>query len=395
MTALGSRARDDRLVGDLVPMDRAARIAGVVSALDGAGVDALVITSSTNITYLTGFDGSAGTVLVHRDGVLLATDDRYGERAEALTSELTGLAVAVGPGAAQKDAIVAAAGGAGGAGRVGLEADDVSWDAANRYGNEWFPGSDLVATTGVVADIRLVKDAGEVQRVERAAAITDHALAEVAAVLADRPTERDFQLLLDRAILDGGADDLSFATIVASGPLAARPHHTPSNRVIEPGDLVIVDVGALVEGYHSDMTRTFFVGEPDDASAEMIAAATEAQAAGVAAVRPGVTGDEIDRAARAVIEGRGLGPEFVHGVGHGVGLLIHEDPFLKGSAVPLQAGQVVTVEPGVYRSGFGGVRVEDTVVVTPDGCRPLTRSPKNPVVAAPTGRLDNGSDLDL
>jgi Xaa-Pro aminopeptidase len=129
------------------------------------------------------------------------------------------------------------------------------------------------------------------------------------------------------------------------------------------------------------MTRTFVVGASDDETGEMLRVVTEAQAAGVAAVRPGVSGEHVDSVARAVIEDAGLGAEFVHGVGHGVGLLIHENPFLKGSEVELAEGQVVTVEPGVYRSGFGGVRVEDTVVVTPSGCRPLTHSPKDPVVA--------------
>ena len=205
-------------------------------------------------------------------------------------------------------------------------------------------------------------------------------MAEVRCELSQNPTEQQFRVLLDRAIIDAGADDLSFPTIVASGPNAARPHHVPSDRAIGAGDLVIVDVGALVDGYHSDMTRTFSIGEPAAGAKAMIDAVMSAHAAGCAALGPGVTGDDIDRSARDVIAAANFGQEFTHGVGHGLGLLIHEDPFLLGSSVPLRVGQVVTVEPGVYRSGVGGVRIEDTLLVTEQGCRPLTHSPKDPVV---------------
>ncbi len=174
-----------------------------------------------------------------------------------------------------------------------------------------------------------------------------------------------------------GADGPGYDTIVASGPNSSRPHHAAGGRRIERGDLVIIDVGAAVDGYRSDMTRTFVIGEPDAEQAEMSRLTTEAQAVGVAAVRATVTGDEVDAAAREVIAAAGRADQFVHGVGHGLGLEIHEVPFLLGSKVALRAGQVVTVEPGVYRPGFGGVRVEDTVVVTADGCRTLTHHPKD------------------
>lgn len=343
-----------------------------------SGVDAMLITEAAHVRYLTGFSGSAGFVLVAADAITLFTDKRYGEVAgDALQRLDADVDLFVG----NKSAQAAAARSFGvDRRRIGLEADSVSWSDARRYRTDWFPDSGVVATSGVVAGLRLIKDRDEVDRIEAAAEITDEALSEIQGLLASEPTERAFRLALDRAILDAGADDLSFPTIVASGPNAARPHHVPGERTIEDGDLVIVDVGALVDGYHSDMTRTFVVGGFAAELSTMFDVVLEAQATGVAAVRPGISGEDVDAAARDVVVAGGLGGEFIHGVGHGVGLEIHEDPFLAGSSVLLREGQVVTVEPGVYRSGVGGVRIEDTVVVTGDGCRVLTKSPKNPVV---------------
>jgi Xaa-Pro aminopeptidase len=363
----------------LTPMDHRSRLSTLADQLGPASLDGLMVTNPIHIRYLTGFAGSAGFVIVGHQGSLLVTDDRYGEVAVDASSAIgANIDVCIGAGVVQREA--AAAFSTDWA-TIGLESDNITWDSASTYSDEWFSHLDVVASKGIIGGLRLVKEDAEVMRIEQAAAITDAALAHVRPMLGNRPTERSFQLALDRAIIDGGADDLSFATIVASGANGSRPHHVPGQKVIERGDLVVVDVGALVDGYHSDMTRSFVVGQPSAEATEMLEVTHAAQAAGVASVRPGAKGDDIDAASRAVIEKAGLGAEFVHGVGHGVGLLIHEDPFLKGSALPLVVGQVVTVEPGVYRSGFGGVRVEDTVVVTPDGCRPLTHSPKDPVVA--------------
>jgi Xaa-Pro aminopeptidase len=178
-----------------------------------------------------------------------------------------------------------------------------------------------------------------------------------------------------------GADDVSFETIVAAGPNGSRPHHTPSQRAIERGDLVVIDFGALIDGYHSDMTRTIAVGGTealDETQVRMVAVVGESQAAGVAAVRPGASTKDVDAACRDVITEAGWGDAFVHGTGHGVGLDIHEDPRVSWAADAMLApGHVVTVEPGVYLPGHGGVRIEDTVVVTESGCRTLTRAPKS------------------
>jgi Xaa-Pro aminopeptidase len=190
--------------------------------------------------------------------------------------------------------------------------------------------------------------------------------------------------VLDTTMRRLGAAGVSFETIVASGPNGARPHHRPADRTIVEGDLVVIDFGALVDGYHSDMTRTFSVGEASATQRRMLDVVAEAQAAGVAAVVEGVAASEVDAACRRVIAEAGWEDAFSHGTGHGVGLLIHEDPRVgRQSTAMLTAGHVVTVEPGVYLPDHGGVRIEDTVLVTADGCRTLTLAPKAPTPPAP------------
>jgi Xaa-Pro aminopeptidase len=212
-----------------------------------------------------------------------------------------------------------------------------------------------------------------------AAALADAALASVRHRLGEGPTEASFALELDSEVRRLGADGASFETIVASGPNGAKPHARPGPRRIVEGDLVVVDFGATVEGYHSDMTRTTVVGTPTATQQRMLEVVADSQAAGVAAVRTGVECVEVDRTCREVIEEAGWLDAFLHGTGHGVGLDIHEDPKVaKTSTAILGVGHVVTVEPGVYLPKHGGVRIEDTVVVTATGSRLLTHAPKDP-----------------
>jgi Xaa-Pro aminopeptidase len=227
-----------------------------------------------------------------------------------------------------------------------------------------------------------VKDDGEVARIELAAAIADDALAAVRPLLLEVPTEAAFGLALDTEMRRLGAAARSFETIVASGRNGAKPHARPGPRRVQRGDLVVIDFGAMVDGYRSDMTRTVMVGEPTAEQTRLLEVVTAAQAAGVAAVGAGVGCKDVDAACRAVIIDAGWGDRFVHGTGHGVGLDIHEAPWVNSrSAATLAPGHVVTVEPGVYLPEVGGVRVEDTVLVTEAGSRPLTRAPKDPVLA--------------
>jgi Xaa-Pro aminopeptidase len=364
----------------LAPLDVEPRSARLRATLPGAGVDALLVTNLTNIRYLTGFTGSAALLLVSEEGIVFVTDGRYGQQAEDQLGAAGVVAAIEVSGDKQREALAGAVAAAGVA-RLGLEADAVTWAAQRTYDTTWFPDVDLVPTTGLVAGLRLVKDDGELARIAAACSVADVALAEVRHRLAEAPTEAEFGHELDLAMRRHGADDVSFETIVASGPNGAKPHHRPGGRRITEGDLVVLDFGALVDGYHSDMTRTMAVGELSATQQRMYDVVLEAQAAGVRAVAEGVAAREVDRACRSVIEAAGWGEAFLHGTGHGVGLDIHEDPRVgKAATAMLASRSVVTVEPGVYLPEHGGVRIEDTVVVTPDGCRPVTLTHKAPAV---------------
>ncbi|MET0726683.1 MAG: Xaa-Pro peptidase family protein [Acidimicrobiales bacterium] len=364
----------------LPPMDVASRTIRLGAALTAAGCDALLVTHLTNIRYLTGFTGSAALLVLDGDGLCFVTDGRYEEQAtDQLAAAGVTARIEIARTVPAQRAVISAR--LATVGAIGLEAGHVSWADARCYEGEWFPQARLVPTEGLVEELRAVKDAGEVARIERACAIADEALANVLPLLEEGPTEAAFALALDGEMRRRGADDVSFETIVAAGPNGSRPHHTPGGRPVAGGDLVVIDFGALVDGYHSDMTRTIAVGGPDaldDTQRRMVEVVTHAQAAGVAAVSPGHPVAAVDAACRAVIDAAGWADAFVHGTGHGVGLDIHEAPAVSGtSAATLADGHVVTVEPGVYLPGHGGVRVEDTVVVTATGRRTLTCAPKS------------------
>lgn len=353
----------------------AGRAARVHEAAAEAGCDALVVTDLVNVRWLTGFTGSSGTAVVRAGSVALVTDGRYGEQAR---SELAATAcdgeVLEGRTRAEQDAHLRSL--LGGLGAVGFEAEHLSVAAHGRL--RALVACDLVATSGLVEDGRRVKDAAELARIERAAAVADAALADVLPRLADRPTERELADDLEAAMRRRGSHEPSFPTIIASGPNAAMAHHRPSPSLIGEGHTVVIDFGATVEGYRSDITRTYVVGEPTALQQQVYDVVLTAQRAGLAAVRPGATSAELDRSCRDAITDAGWGEWFVHGTGHGVGLRIHEAPWITRShADTVRAGDVLTVEPGVYRGDFGGVRIEDLVVVTDDGCRPLTRTPKD------------------
>ncbi len=361
----------------LVPMDVAGRSERVRAAAAEAECDALLVANLVNVRYLTGFTGSAGLVWLGADELVLVTDRRYAEQAESETDR-AGVEVRVEiTNDAPKEILAAAATGAG---RIGLEAASVSWATQRQYA-EWF-SAELVPTTGVVEQSRQIKDDGELDRMAKAAAIADAALAEVRPTLADGPSEKEVALALDTAFRRRGAETSAFTTIVAAGPNAALPHIRPTERPIGSGELVIVDMGAVVDGYRSDMTRTMAVGEADHEAKRVFETVRDAQQLGVEQVAPGTPISEVDKACRDRIDADGWGDAFVHGTGHGVGLDIHEQPWVRATATePLEVGQVITVEPGIYLPGFCGARVEDTVVVTEDGARRLTHSPKTLAVA--------------
>lgn len=351
------------------------------------GVDALLVTDLLNVRHLTGFTGSAARLVVTPTRAVLVTDGRYAERAveeadavgfggevevRRSPTEQDELLATILRGARRTDAM--------GAVRVGLEAPNVSWQAVRAY-ERLLPDGRLLPTEGIVESLRRTKDEAELARLARASAVADAAFAEVLPMLAEQPTERAFALALVDAMVRRGAEGESFPSIIASGPNASRPHHHTGGRTIVRGDQVICDFGARVDGYHSDTTRTVHVGEPSAAQQRHHDVVRAAHGAGVALVATGVSGQAVDAACRAVIAEAGWADHFVHGTGHGSGLQIHEQPWLgPTSTSTLAAGDICTVEPGVYLPGQGGVRVEDSMVVTDEGPVLLTASPYDLVV---------------
>ncbi len=366
----------------LRPMEATSRLPRLRDRMTEAGCDGLLVTSLTNIRYLTGFSGSAAMLMVTHDSSMLTTDGRYRTQAtEQLGAAGVEAIIEIGLPAGQQDALAAFTRKTGGR-RVGLEAGAITW-AAQRSLETVLAGVELVATAGLVESLRRVKDEGEQDRIEAAADIADAALAEVAGMIGGGCSEADLALALDTAMRRRGAQGSAFETIVAAGPNGAKPHARPTDRPIRPGEMVVIDFGATVDGYRSDMTRTVCRGEPDGPQARrMYEVVLASQAAGVAAVRPGLRAAEVDGACRSVISEAGWADAFVHGTGHGVGIDIHEAPAVSAtSADTLEEASVVTVEPGVYLPGEGGVRIEDTVVVTAEGCRAVTRYPKDLILA--------------
>ena len=366
--------------GALPAISVTGRLDRLRESFDRHEIDALIVTTLANVRYLTGFSGSAGVLTVTRDAALLTTDGRYrtqsGEQVEK--AGVGGqVDITIGPVTEQRKAARAALD-ATAIGRIGLEADSVSWSGQRTWA-ELLDAGRLVPTSNAVEVLRERKDAAEIARMERAAAIADAALFEVLPLLGQGVTEEHFALELDTAMRRGGAESTAFETIVAAGENSAKPHHHPGSRTISDGDPVVVDFGATFEGYRSDMTRTFCVNtEPEGELARIFAVVGRSQAAGAQAVRPGISAKEVDDVCRQIIAEAGWAERFEHGTGHGVGLDIHEAPTVSqlGTAI-LAPGFVVTVEPGVYVPGHGGVRVEDTLVVTEDGARPLTRFTKD------------------
>ena len=339
-----------------------------------AGCDALLVTKLENLRYLTGFTGSAGMLIVTSDGALLTTDGRYRDQAaEQLSAAGAEADLEIGRADTQLDALERRTGGLA---RLGLESSACTWAQVLRFGDLFEP--ELVPTRGLVEQLRIVKDAGELARVERACEIADVALGQVKNRLSEGISESEFAAELEFEMRRRGAQGPAFETIVASGPNSAMPHARPTARVPLDGELVVLDFGAVVDGYRSDMTRTLCLGTPTKGLLDLIDAVFAAQRAGLHAVEAGKPAGSVDEACRSVLTEAGYGDAFLHSTGHGVGLEIHEAPAVAaGVADILPAGAIVTVEPGAYLAGRGGVRIEDTVVVTDDGNRILTHSTKD------------------
>ncbi len=348
-------------------------------ALAEVEASALYVTGAANVAYLTGFTGSNGQVLVTREdgGDALFTDARYDGRAAVEATDIEAVITRT-PLEVALERVE---------GRLAFEGDHVSF----RQGSELIEaaheaGREAVASEGLVEELRVVKDDSEVARLRLACEITTAAFAAMLEGLRPGRTERDVAIELERRFVDLGADGLAFDLIVASGPNGAIPHHEPTDRAIERGELVTFDIGARVEGYHADFTRTVAVGRPHPAWVELHQLVVEAQRHGVEAATADATCESVDAAARDLIDEAGQADAFVHGIGHGVGLEIHEAPIVSTRPTArLAASTVITVEPGVYLPESadrpadappGGIRIEDTVLVCADGpADPLTVAP--------------------
>jgi Xaa-Pro aminopeptidase len=356
-------------------MDHSGRVARLRDGLGAAGVDGVLITDLTNVRYLSGFSGTNGAVLVTQDGATFFSDPRYRARAadlvqgaevviyqDRLTDELTGRLASAG------------------IGKLGVEAGNVTLAQSNRLA-ERLPDVELVPVEDLVEDLRRVKEPAELDLIRRAVDLADQGFKWVTENVAPGMTEVEVALELEVMMRKAGAEDVSFEPIVGSGPLTAHIHHSPSDRILDKGDLVLLDFGARVEGYCSDLTRTVVLGPATDEQREMYELVLRAQAAGIEAAKPGAKCAEVDAAARAIIVDAGMGDEFGHGLGHGVGLDIHEDPaFSRISEDSLQGGEVMTVEPGVYVIGTGGIRIEDDIVIDSSGATVLGTAPKDRLI---------------
>ncbi len=332
------------------------------------GLDRMLVTDLTNVRYLTGFTGTNGAAICGPGIRVFLTDFRYTERAAAEVSEwecvtLTGDWLG---GIAERLA-----------GKTGFEDDQMSVRALTKLEEKLGDGTEAVPAGGTVEALRRVKDSEELAAIAEAAKLADAALKQTLEAGFVGKTEREVAEYFEEKVRGFGGT-LSFDTIVAAGPNGAQPHAEPGDRVIPKGELVVFDNGAKLDGYCSDGTRTYATGDVGEEGRRVYETVLAAQAASLDAIRPGENGEDVDKAARKVIDDAGHGEHFGHGLGHGVGLDIHEGPRLSlRSDDVLAANEVVTVEPGIYLAGDLGVRIEDLVIVTDDGLRNLSSLPKD------------------
>lgn len=352
----------------------AKRLDNLRAAIEEKGLDGLLVSDGDNRRYLSGFVGSAGYLFVTGEGAVLATDFRYTEQAaeqapdyrvDRISGKLDWLPELCTEFGVEK---------------LGFEADNITVSQFERFkqtlsdkGTE----TALKATSGLTLELRAVKDEHELGLLSRAIEIGDQAFDEVSAQISPGMTEAEVAERIERAVKSRGAESISFETIVATGPNAARPHHRAGDTVIREGQTIVIDMGALYQGYCSDLTRTIVLGEADDKTKRVYDVVLSAQLAAIEMVEAGMTGSEADILARKVIQETGHGDDFGHSLGHGVGLQVHENPGVgPTSKGELKDGMVFTIEPGIYLPGWGGVRIEDIVVLEQRKARVLSKALK-------------------
>lgn len=340
------------------------------------GVEAMLVSDPTNVGWLTGFSGSFGRAVVTANDAVFVTDSRYTLQAN---EEVQGMPVAWFASPVNGDDFTAEQVKKLGANRLGFEA------ATNTY-TQWeswvkkFDGIELVPVRDIMSELRMIKSNEEVEKIRRACAIADAGFEHIKRMIQPGVTEMDITLDLEFFMRRQGAD-IAFPSIVVSGERSARPHGKPSDKKLEVGDFVTMDFGARVAGYNSDITRTVVVGEATDRHREVYETVLEAQLESLHAIRPGARAADVDRVARDILGTRDLAKYFGHGLGHGLGRVVHDGGRLSPTSEDvIEPGQIWTVEPGAYIPGFGGVRIEDDVLVTENGIEILTHSTKELLV---------------
>jgi Xaa-Pro aminopeptidase len=353
------------------------RIAQLAARLPEGGLDAFLVSTAENRRYLSGFTGSAGYLLITSDRLMLFTDSRYTQQAsnQALDFEVAQIQ---GNGWDWLTEVLKE----NNARRLGFESENMTVAAYHRMldtlkEDQTLERISLIPATGVVEELRVTKDQDELALLQKAIDASDAAMEAVCPTIQEGMTEREMAWRLETAMREFGADSASFSTIVAAGPNGSMAHHRPSDRVIRQGEPIVIDMGARIGGYCSDITRTVVVGEPDEMFRKIYDIVLGAQLTAINIVRPGLTGGECDSLARTVIAEAGYGDNFGHSLGHGVGLAVHESPRVgPKSSDLLLPGTVFTVEPGIYIPGWGGVRIEDIVILREEGATPLSKASK-------------------
>jgi Xaa-Pro aminopeptidase len=344
--------------------------------LAGLKIDALLVSGLPNIRYLSGFTGSNALLLVAPDSQTLFTDPRYtiqaGQECRCAVRTVTGRTLQVAAAQLIRRKRLK---------KIGFEKARLSYEGYQLLKENLPLGASLKPTASVVEKLRMIKSADELARIRRSVLTNSKAFDRTIKKIKPGISESSVAAELEYQMRLLGAEKPAFETIVAADRHSALPHASPSEQILDGNELLLIDMGAFQNGYASDMTRTLFLGKPSAKTGAMYQAVLESQLAGISAVRPGVTAQQVDRAARQVLKARGFGKEFVHSTGHGLGLEIHEAPRLgKNDKTRLEAGMVITIEPGAYVEGVGGVRIEDTVVVTNTGCEVLTPTSKEMMI---------------
>lgn len=338
------------------------------------GIDAVLIISNPNRNYMTGFTGNESFVILTLDKAIFVTDSRYTEQAQ---SQVKDYEIRTYKGSISdylKEVINEL-----NIKTLGFEEDILTFKDYSTYKSKF--SCELLPMEGIIEKLRLIKDSDEILTIKRAAAIADNAFAKILQFVKPGMTEREVGVELEYWLRRFGGSGLSFPSIVASGERSSFPHGEPTEKVIKMGDLLTLDFGCVYNGYCSDMTRTIVMGNATDKIMEIYNTVLEAQEAALKAFKPGAVAADVDKVARDIIIEKGYGEYFGHGLGHGVGRQIHEEPRISpmGNTI-LQPGMVVTNEPGIYIPDFGGVRIEDLVLITENGYEVLSRSPKNLII---------------